>query len=40
MGILPVHWTEEQLKGRHFSSDTQVIAAAETLLDGQGSDFF
>ena len=40
VGILPVHWTEEQLKGRYFSSDTEVIAAAESLLDGQGSEFF
>ena len=29
-----------QLKGRHFSSDTEVIAAEETWLDGQTSDFF
>jgi len=29
-----------QLKGRHFSSDAEVIAAAETWLDGQHSDFF
>jgi len=31
---------KKQLKGRHFSSDTEVIAAAETWLDGQPSDFF
>jgi histone-lysine N-methyltransferase SETMAR len=31
---------KKQLKGRHFSSDAEVIAAAETWLDGQGSDFF
>ena len=31
---------KKQLKGSHFSSDTEVIAAAETLLDGQLSDFF
>jgi len=31
---------KKQLKGRHFSSDTEVIAAAETWLDGQSSDFF
>ena len=30
----------KQLKGRHFSSDAEVIAAAETWLDGQISDFF
>jgi len=28
------------LKGRHFSSDGEVIAAAETWLDGQVSEFF
>jgi len=27
------------LKSRHFSSDAEVIAAAETWLDGQTSDF-
>jgi len=31
---------KKQLKGRHFSSDAEVIAAAETWLDGQLSDFF
>jgi len=31
---------KKQLKGRHFSSDAEVIAAAETLLDGQRSEFF
>jgi len=30
---------KKQLKGRHFSSDAEVIAAAETWLDGQLSDF-
>jgi hypothetical protein len=30
----------KQLKGRHFSSQTEVIAAAETWLDGQTTDFF
>jgi len=36
-----VPWTEKkQLKGRHFSSDAAVIAAAETWLDAQSSDFF
>jgi len=29
-----------QLKGSHFSSDAEVIAAAETWLDGQPSEFF
>jgi hypothetical protein len=28
------------LKSRHFSSDAEVIAAAETWLDGQTSEFF
>jgi len=31
---------KKQLKDRHFSSDADVIAAAETWLDGQPSDFF
>jgi histone-lysine N-methyltransferase SETMAR len=31
---------KKQLKGRHFSSDAEVNAAAETGLDGQSSDFF
>jgi len=31
---------EKQLKGRHFSSDAEVIAAAKTWLDGQPSEFF
>jgi len=30
---------KKQLKGRHFSSDAEVIAAAETWLDGQRSEF-
>ena len=33
-------WKIKQLKGRHFSSDAEVIAAAETCLDGQLSEFF
>jgi len=28
------------MKGLHFSSDAEVIAAAETWLDGQPSEFF
>jgi hypothetical protein len=28
------------LKGRHFSSDTQIITAAESWLDGQITEFF
>jgi histone-lysine N-methyltransferase SETMAR len=31
---------KKQLKGRHFSSDTEVIAAAETWLDGQPYEYF
>jgi len=31
---------KKQLKDRHFSSDAEVIAAAETWLDGQTSVFF
>jgi len=31
---------KKQLKGRHFSSDAEVIPAAETWLDGQHCDFF
>jgi len=34
-----VGWIK-QLKGCHFSSDSEVIAAAETLLDRQPSEFF
>jgi photosystem II stability/assembly factor-like uncharacterized protein len=37
----PKTWREKnQQKGRHFSSDSEVIAAAETWLDGQHSEFF
>ena len=31
---------KKRLKGHHFSSRAEVIAAAETWLDGQHSDFF
>jgi len=31
---------KKPLNGRHFSSDTEVNAAAETWLDGQYSEFF
>ena len=31
---------KKQLKGRHFSSDAEVIAAVETWLDGQPSELF
>ena len=34
------HGLKKQLKGRHFSSDAEVIAAAETWLDGQLCDSF
>jgi len=37
--ICPLDW-KGHLKVRHFSSNTEVIAAAETWLDGQPSDFF
>ena len=31
---------KKQLKGHHFLSDAEVIAAADTWLDGQPCDFF
>jgi hypothetical protein len=31
---------KKQLKGRHFSSEVEVIVAAETWLDGQTLEFF
>ena len=31
---------KKQLKGRHFTSDAEAIAAAETWLDGQISEYF
>jgi hypothetical protein len=31
---------KKQLKGPQFSSDAEVIAAAETWLEGQPSEFF
>jgi len=31
---------KKQLKGRHFSSEAEVIAAAETWLEGQLSEIF
>ena len=34
------HGLKKQLKGRHFSSDAEVIADADTWLDGQLSEFF
>ena len=40
VGLPPVPWTKKQLKVRHFSSDAEVIAAAETWLDGPLSEYF
>ena len=34
------HGLKKQLKGRHFLSDAEVIAATETWLDRQPSEFF
>jgi histone-lysine N-methyltransferase SETMAR len=34
------HGLKKQSKGRHFLSDGEVIAAAETWLDGQPPEFF
>jgi len=31
---------KKQMKGRHFSSDAEVIAASETWYNGQTSEFF
>jgi histone-lysine N-methyltransferase SETMAR len=31
---------KKEFKGRHFSSDNEVISAAKTCLDGQASEFF
>jgi len=31
---------KKQLKGHHYSSEVEVIAVAETWLDGQPSEFF
>jgi len=40
VGLPPVLWTKKQLKCRDFSSDAEVIAAMETWLDGQLTEFF
>jgi hypothetical protein len=40
VGLPPVPGLKKQLKGRHFSSDVEVIAAAETWLDRQPSEFY
>jgi hypothetical protein len=39
-GLLPVPWTEKTIKVHHFSSNTEVIAVAETWLDEQLLNFF
>ena len=39
-GYHPFPGLKKKLKGRHFSSDAEVIVAAETWLDGKPSDFF
>ena len=36
----PFPGLKKQLKFRHFSSDAEVFATVESLLDGQPSDFF
>jgi len=38
-GVLSPTRLNKQLKGRHFSSDAEVIAAAQTWSDGQISEF-
>jgi len=40
VGLPPVPWIKNKLEGRYFSSDAEVIAAAETWLDWQITDFF
>jgi len=40
VGLPPVPWTEEELKSRRFSTEAEVIATAETWLEGQISEFF
>ena len=39
-GLPTVPWTEKQLKGHHFPSDVEAIAAAETWLEGQHFEIF
>ena len=42
LGLLDYHLfpgLKKQLNGRHFSSDMEVIAATETWLDGQPSEY-
>jgi len=38
--LFPGLGKKKQLKDQHFSSDAEVIAAAETWLDGHTSEFF
>jgi hypothetical protein len=33
-------WSEKQLKGRHFSSDVEAIAATGPWLDGQNPEIY
>jgi len=40
VGLPSVPWTEKTIERSSFSSDAEVIAAAEMLLDGQLSEFF
>ena len=41
VGLSPVPWTEKKkVECRNFSSEAEVIAAAETWLNGQTSEFF
>ena len=40
MSLARPDWKKKQFTGGHFSSDAEVIAAAETWLDGQPSEFF
>jgi hypothetical protein len=43
MGLSDYHLfpgLKKQLKGRHFSSDAEIVSAAETWFDGQPFEFF
>ena len=40
VGLPPVPWTEKTTERSHFSSDAEVIVAAETWLDGQPCEFY
>ena len=39
VGLPTVTWTEKTIESRHFSPDEEVIAAAETWMDGQLPEF-